>query len=171
MEQKITPFLWFDTEAEEAANFYVSLFNGNPGRKTESKLGSISRYPEEGREVTGKPAGSVMVAEFILEGQTFNALNGGPGVFKMSGAISFVINCKTQEEVDYFWENLSNGGEAGQCGWINHDKFGVTWQVVPDALGKLLSDTDKVKANRVMAAMLKMTKIDISALERAHQGL
>ncbi|MES2059511.1 MAG: VOC family protein [Patescibacteria group bacterium] len=168
--QKITPFLWFDTEAEEAANFYVDLFNGNPAKSMDSKILNISRYPEEGEEVTGKPAGSVMVAEFELEGTCFTALNGGPH-FKLNGAVSFVIDCKTQEEVDYFWDKLSTGGgEAGQCGWINHDKFGATWQIVPDVLGKLLSDPDKDKSARAMAAMLKMTKLDIAALEKAHRG-
>lgn len=161
--QKITPFLWFDTQAEDAAKFYVSVFKN-------SRITNTSYYPEEGQEVTGKPAGSVMVVEFELDGQKFTALNGGPH-FKMSGAVSFVIDCKDQEEVDYFWEKLSaEGGESGQCGWINHDKFGVTWQVVPEALGRLLGDPDKEKAGRVMEAMLKMTKIDISELEKAHEG-
>ncbi len=161
--QKITPFLWFDTQAEEAAKFYVSIFKN-------SKITNTSYYPEEGQEVTGKEPGSVMVVEFVLDGQTFSAINGGPH-FKMSGAISFVIDCHNQEEVDYFWEKLSSdGGEAGQCGWINHDKFGVTWQVVPDALGRLLGDSNKEKAGRAMEAMLKMTKLDIAKLQQAFDG-
>jgi len=299
--QKITPFLWFDTQAEEAANFYVSIFE-------KSKILDISHFPKEAEEASGKPAGSVMVVEFEIEGQRFSALNGGPhfkltpaisfmvhcqkkeevdtlytalsdggkalmpldaypfseryawiqdkyGVswqlifsnkvpkqkivpslmfareyagkaeeamkfyvsifenaeigdisrygtenppnkegtimyadfvlegqqfvvmdsaaahdFDFSGAISFVIDCKTQEEVDYFWEKLGNGGETGQCGWINFDKFGITWQVVPEALGKLLSDPDPVKSGKVMAAMLEMKKIDIQELERAYKS-
>jgi len=162
IDQKITPFLWFDTQAEEAANFYVSIFKN-------SKLGNISRYSKESSEVSGKPEGSVMVIEFELEGQEFTAINGGPH-FKFSGAISFLINCETQEEVDWFWDKLSEGGEKGQCGWINRDKFGVTWQIVPAALGELMSDPDPEKSRRVMEAMLKMTKIDIAALRKAYDG-
>ena len=171
MSQKITPFLWFDHEAEEAAKFYVSVFKNNPAKPAgESKIEEESRYDEAGAAASGRPKGSVMVVSFLLNGQQFTALNGGPH-FKMSGAVSFVINCATQEEVDYFWDKLtSDGGEAGQCGWVNHDKFGVTWQVVPDALTELLGDPDPVKSGRVMKAMLGMTKIDIAGLKKAHEG-
>ncbi len=161
--QKITPFLWFDHEAEEAVNFYVSIFKN-------SKITGINRYTEEGAKVSGQKAGSVMVVSFDLEGQQFSAINGGP-FLKMSGGISFVINCKDQAEVDHFWEKLSSdGGEAGQCGWINHDKYGVTWQVTPEVLGKMMSDPDEEKAGRVMAEMVKMKKIIIKDLERAYKG-
>lgn len=169
--QKITPFLWFDTQAEEAATFYVDFFNSNPGKSQESKITNMSRYGEEGQDVTGKAPGTVMVAAFELNGTPFTALNGGPH-FKMSGAVSFVVDCTTQEEVDYFWEKLSaDGGEAGQCGWINHDKFGVTWQIVPEALSRLMRDDDAEKSGRVMEAMLKMKKIVIADLEKAYQGV
>jgi len=167
--QKISPFLWFDTKAEEAANFYVSVFNGNPRRKIKSKLGKISRYDASGAKASGRPLGSVMIASFSLEGQEFTALNGGM-YFKFSGAISFVVDCKTQEEVDYFWEKLGEGGETGQCGWINRDKFGVTWQIVPSALEKYLSDPNPKKSEKVMQAMLKMTKIEIDGLKKAYDG-
>ncbi len=156
--QKITPFLWFDTQAEEAANFYTSMFRN-------STIGAIARYPESAEGVAGRPAGSVMTVEFELEGQKFVALNGGPQ-FAFTEAISFVIDCVDQTEVDYFWEKFSDGGQPGPCGWIK-DKFGVSWQVVPQALGKLMSDPDKEKANRVMAAMLTMSKLDVAALEAA----
>ena len=156
--QKITPFLWFDTQAEEAANFYVSIFKN-------SKIGVVNRYSEEGAKAAGRPAGSVMIVTFNLNGQDFTALNGGP-MFKFTQAISFVVNCENQEEVDDMWTKLSEGGRTDQCGWLN-DKFGVPWQVVPTALGKLLSNPDPEKAKRVMAAMLKMTKINIAELEAA----
>ena len=161
IQQKITPFLWFEKGAEEAATFYVSLFKN-------SKLGKITHYDKAGAEASQMPEGSVMTVDFELDGQQFGALNGGP-YFKMSGAVSFVINCETQAEVDFFWEKLSEGGEAGICGWINHDKFGVTWQVVPTILPQYLSDPDPVKAQRVMEAMLKMTKIDIAKLQEAYE--
>jgi predicted 3-demethylubiquinone-9 3-methyltransferase (glyoxalase superfamily) len=164
--EKITPFLWFDHEAEEAANFYVSVFNGNPDRKKESKIGTVSRYDESSAKASGMQPGSVLIAAFELEGHSFTALNGGPHL-KFSGAVSFVIDCKNQAEVDYFWEKLTEGGEAGQCGWINRDKFGLTWQIVPSALPKLLNDPDPEKSGRVMKAMLQMTKINISDLEKA----
>lgn len=160
--QKITPFLWFEDKAEEAANFYVSLFN-------DSKILSVTRYNEESANVSGRPAGSVMTVAFRLAGQEFVAINGGPHL-QFSGAVSFVVNCETQEEVDYFWEKLSEGGEEGVCGWINRDKFGVTWQVVPLALPEMLQDKDPEKAKRVMAAMLQMKKIDIGELRRAYEG-
>ncbi len=154
---KITPFLWFNNQAEEAMNFYVSIFRN-------SKVLNVNRYPE-GSPV---PAGTVMTASFVLDGQEFTALNGGIP-FPPSQTISFVVNCETQEEVDYYWEKLSAGGKEGQCSWLT-DKFGVPWQIHPTALGKLLSDPDPVKAGRVMQAMLRMTKIDIAALQRAHDG-
>lgn len=164
--QKITPFLWFDKEAEEAANFYVSIFSERDGK---SKITKTSYYGEEGKEITGQNPGTVMVVAFELNGQEFNALNGGP-IFKLNGAISFVINCESQEEVDYFWEKLSEGGEKGQCGWINRDKYGVTWQIVPTILGELMTDPDPVKSGRVMKAMLQMTKIEIQPLKDAYEG-
>jgi len=153
--QKITPFLWFDDKAEEAMNFYVSIFQN-------SKRGRISRYGEAGPG----PKGTVMVATFQLEGQDFIALNGGPH-FKFTEAISLVVNCETQDEVDAFWEKLSEGGSKGQCGWLK-DKYGLSWQVVPTALGKLMSDPDPGKSKRVMTAMLKMTKMDIQGLQQAY---
>ena len=155
--QKITPFLWFDNNAEEAANFYVSVFKN-------SKLLNIARYGEVGPG----PNGTVMTVEFELNGQEFVALNGGPQ-FKFNEAISFVVNCDTQEEVDYYWERLSEGGEKSRCGWLK-DKFGVGWQVTPTILGKLMADNDQEKANRVMQAMLKMDKLEIEPLQRAYEG-
>jgi len=152
--QKITPFLWFDDKAEEAMNFYVSIFKN-------SKRGRISRYGEAGPG----PKGTVMVATFQLEGQEFMALNGGPH-FKFTEAISLVVNCETQDEVDGFWEKLSEGGSKGQCGWLK-DKYGLSWQIVPTALGELMSDPDPEKSKRVMKAMLQMKKIDIESLKRA----
>lgn len=157
---KITPFLWFDTQAEEAANFYTSIFPN-------SKIKTIARYPESAEEVSGKKAGSVMTVEFELDGQEFIALNGGPN-FKLTEAISFVIRCQTQEEVDHFWEKLTEDGQEVQCGWLK-DKFGLSWQIVPDALGELLSDPDKEKANKVMQAMLQMKKLDIKTLKKAYE--
>ncbi|MDO8263056.1 MAG: VOC family protein [Gallionella sp.] len=158
--QKITPFLWFDNQAEDAANFYVSVFRN-------SKILSVQRYGQEGAEVSGRPKGSVMTASFLLDGQEFVALNGGP-VYKISPAISFVVNCETQEEVDEYWQKLTAGGEEVQCGWLT-DKFGVSWQIVPTQLDKLLSDPDPVKSGRVMQAMLQMKKIDIAGLKRAYE--
>ena len=155
--QKITPFLWFDNNAEEAVNFYTSIFRN-------SKIGQVRRYGEAGPG----PQGSVMTATFQIEGQEFMALNGGPA-FKFSPAISFFVNCETQEEVDELWEKLSAGGEMMQCGWLK-DKFGVTWQIIPKALGELLGDKDPQKSQRVMQAMMKMIKIDVAALKRAYEG-
>jgi len=154
--QKITPFLWFDGKAEEAMNFYTSIFKN-------AKIGSITRYGEAGPG----PKGSVMSATFELEGQQFFALNGGPQ-FKFTPAISFFVNCTTQEEVDRYWEALSAGGEKLQCGWLT-DKFGLSWQIVPTALGEMLSDKDAAKASRVMQAMLNMTKLDIKGLKLAYE--
>ena len=155
---KIMPCLWFNTEAEAAAKHYASIFKN-------SKVGNISRYPNEGQEIHGKEAGSVMTVEFEIEGQKFLALNGGPH-FKFDEAISFQILCETQAEVDYFWEKLSQGGQDGPCGWLK-DKFGLSWQVVPKALPEMLKDGDAQKSGRVMKAMLQMRKIDIAALQRA----
>jgi predicted 3-demethylubiquinone-9 3-methyltransferase (glyoxalase superfamily) len=167
--QKITPFLWFESKAEEAADFYVSMFSKAPGKtKEDSKITQISHYDAAGANASGMPEGSVMTVAFRLAGQDFVAINGGP-YFKFSGAVSFVVNCETQEEVDYYWEKLSmDGGQKGQCGWINHDKFGVTWQVVPTILEKLISDPDPKKSQAVMEAMLKMTKIEIGELQKAY---
>ena len=153
--QKITPFLWFDNKAEEAMNFYVSIFKN-------SKKGHVTRSGEGGPG----PKGTVMSVTFQLDGQEFMALNGGPH-FTFSPAISLFVNCKTQEEVDELWEKLSEGGGKHQCGWL-HDKYGVSWQVVPTALGKLMSDPDPEKSKRVMTAMLKMTKMDIQGLQQAY---
>jgi len=158
--QKITPFLWFDNKAEEAVNFYVSIFKN-------SKIGSIARYGEAGAEVSGRPKGTVMTVAFQLDGQEFVALNGGP-IFTFSPAISFVVNCETQEEVDKLWEKLSEGGEKGQCGWLK-DKYGVSWQIVPTVLGEMLHDRDAEKSERVMKAMLQMNKIDIEGLKKAYE--
>jgi predicted 3-demethylubiquinone-9 3-methyltransferase (glyoxalase superfamily) len=155
--QKITPFLWFDSQAEEAAKFYTSIFKN-------SKMGAITRYGEAGPG----PKGSVMVASFELGGTKFTALNGGP-MFKFTEAISFVVDCETQEEVDDYWNRLSEGGAPQQCGWLK-DRFGLSWQIVPSALPRLLTDPDPAKANRVMQAMLQMTKIDIAGLEQAAKG-
>lgn len=154
---KITPFLWFDTQAEEAANFYISIF-GN------SKILSISRYGEAGPG----PRGSAMTVSFELDGNQFIALNGGP-YFKFNEAISLSVACKTQQEVDDYWQKLSNGGEEGQCGWLK-DKYGLSWQINPTALGEMLSDPDPKKAKRVMEAMLKMKKIDIGKLKEAYNN-
>ena len=161
--EKIAPCLRFDDQGEEAANFYVAIFKN-------SKIMTISRYSVVGQEFHGKPAGSIMSVAFELDGQTFTALNGGPA-FKFSEAISFQINCETQDEVDYFWERLSEGGEekAQQCGWLK-DKFGVSWQVVPIVLPMMISDPDSEKSQRTMAALLKMKKLDIAELQRAYAG-
>lgn len=156
--QKITPFLWFDNQAEEAVNFYASIFKN-------SKIGGVTRYDEAGAKASGRPKGTAMTVEFQLEGQEFVALNGGPQ-FKFTEAISFVVNCTTQEEVDYFWEKLSEGGQEVQCGWLK-DKYGLSWQVVPTILAELLQDKDLVKAQRVMQAMLQMKKLDIGKLKQA----
>ncbi len=157
--QKISPCLWFDSNGEEAANFYVSIFKG-------SKIGSIARYGESGAGVSGRPKGSVMTVSFRLEGQEFVALNGGP-TFKLNEAISFVVNCRDQKEVDYYWEKFTEGGEEVQCGWLK-DRFGVSWQVVPAILGKLLAGKDAKKSERVMNELLQMKKIDIKKLEQAY---
>jgi len=154
--QKITPFLWFDGKAEEAANFYTSIFKN-------SKIGKVNRYGNHGPG----PKGTVMIATFQLDGQDFIALNGGPQ-FTFTPAISFVVNYETQEEVDDLWEKLSEGGRKNRCGWLQ-DKFGVSWQIVPTALPKLMSDPDREKTSRVMQALMQMDKIDIKGLEEAFQ--
>jgi len=153
--QKITPFLWFDGKAEEAMRFYVSIFKN-------SKVGAITRYGDAGPG----PNGTVMVVTFQLDGQEFIALNGGPQ-FTFSPAISFVVNCETQEEVDALWEKLSEGGEKLQCGWLR-DKYGLSWQIVPTVLGEMMQDKDVEKSQRVMKAMLQMTKLDIERLKQAY---
>ena len=160
--QKITPFLWYDDKAEEAANLYCSIFKN-------SRVGTVTRYEEEGAKATGRPVGSAMTVEFELEGQKFTALNGGPH-FKFDEAISFVVNCESQEEVDYFWEKLiADGGAESQCGWLK-DKYGLSWQVVPKILVELLQDKDAEKSKRVMHAMMQMKKIDVPTLKRAAEG-
>lgn len=161
--QRIAPCLWFDGQAEEAARFYTSIFPN-------SRITDISYFGEAGHEVHGRPAGSVMVAAFELDGQPFTALNGGPQ-FRFSEAISLMVSCETQEEVDYYWERLSAGGEeqAQQCGWLK-DRFGLSWQIVPTALLRLMSGPDRARSGRTMEALLQMKKIDIAALERAADG-
>jgi predicted 3-demethylubiquinone-9 3-methyltransferase (glyoxalase superfamily) len=157
--KKIVPCLWFDDKAEEAAKFYVSLIKN-------SKMGSITRYGEEGAAASGRPAGTVMTATFRLNGQEFMALNGGPQ-FTFTPAISFVVNCETQKEIDRLWEKLSQGGQKNVCGWLQ-DKYGVSWQIVPVVLGKMMQGKNAARTERVMKAMLQMTKIDIKALQRAY---
>jgi predicted 3-demethylubiquinone-9 3-methyltransferase (glyoxalase superfamily) len=160
--QKISPCLWFDDKAEEAAKFYTSIFK-------ESKIGDVIRYGKEGYEIHGREEGTVMTVEFEIEGQKFLGLNGGP-IFKFNEAISFQVYCETQEEVDYYWEKLSEGGDekAQQCGWLK-DKYGVSWQIVPIILIKMLKDKDSEKSQKVMKAMLQMHKLDISILKKAYE--
>ena len=159
--QKITPCLWFDSQAEEAAKFYTSIFKN-------SKIEATTYYDEESSKAAGRPKGSVLTVDFQVEGQSFMALNGGP-VFKFTEAVSFVVNCENQKEVDYFWEKLTAGGQEIECGWLK-DKFGLSWQVVPTVMMEMLKDKDAQKSQRAMAAMLKMKKLDIAELERAYQG-
>jgi predicted 3-demethylubiquinone-9 3-methyltransferase (glyoxalase superfamily) len=160
--QKIIPCLWFDDKAEEAVTFYASVFKN-------SKIGDVTRYGKEGYEIHRREAGSVLTVEFEIEGQKFVALNGGP-VFKFNEAISFQVRCETQKEIDFYWEKLSEGGDkqAQQCGWLK-DKYGVSWQIVPIVLGKMLQDKDTKKSDRVMKALLQMRKLDIMALMRAYE--
>ena len=155
--QKIVPNLWFDTEAEEAASFYTSVF-------ANSKITNISHYGDAGP----RPAGTVLTVDFELDGQLFTALNGGPE-FKFTEAVSFLVNCESQQEVDDLWTKLSDGGQEGPCGWLK-DRYGLSWQIIPTRLGELLQDKDAEKANRVMKAMLQMKKIDIQGLEAAYEG-
>jgi len=157
MANKITPFLWFDTQAEEAAKFYTSIFKN-------SKIGAVSRYGEG----TPGPKGSIMTVSFKIEGQEFIALNGGP-TYKFTPAISFVVNCASQKEVDYYWAKLTAGGKPVQCGWLE-DKFGVSWQIVPTVVFKMLTDKNPARSNRVMQAVLKMIKLDIKKLQEAYRG-
>jgi len=157
LKQKITPFLWFDNQAEEAVKFYTSIFKN-------SKVGNVSRYGEAGPG----PKGSVMTMTFELDGQQFTALNGGP-VFKFTEAISFVVHCETQAELDGFWEKLSAGGQEVQCGWLK-DRFGLSWQIVPTALSELMQGGDPARSQRVMQALLQMKKIDIETLRKAYAG-
>ena len=161
--RKITPCLWFDDRAEEAARFYTSVFPS-------SRIGRITRYGDAGREIHGRPAGSVMTVAFEIEGQTFTALNGGPH-FTFNEAISLQVMCETQNEVDYYWAKLGEGGDpkAQQCGWLK-DRFGVSWQIVPTALLELLGDPDSERSQRAMTAMLGMKKLDLAALRRAYDG-
>jgi predicted 3-demethylubiquinone-9 3-methyltransferase (glyoxalase superfamily) len=160
--QKITPCLWFDDKAEEAAKFYASIFKN-------SRIGDVTRYGKEGYEIHGREAGSVLTIDFEIEGQKFVALNGGP-IFKFNEAISFQVHCETQKQVDHYWEKLSKGGDeqAQQCGWLK-DKYGVSWQIVPNVLGKMLQDKDAKKSERVMKALLKMRKLDIMILRQAYE--
>ena len=163
ISSKIAPCLWFDNQAEDAANFYTGIFK-------DSKIVAVSRYGEAGQEIHGQKPGTVMTVAFELEGQSFTALNGGP-VFKFNEAISLQITCESQEEVDHYWNKLTAGGDvnAQQCGWLK-DRFGVSWQVVPKVLIEMLLDTDAGKSQRAMSAMLKMKKLDIAELKRAYEG-
>jgi predicted 3-demethylubiquinone-9 3-methyltransferase (glyoxalase superfamily) len=161
VKQKICPFLWFDTQAEEAAKFYTSIFG-------DSRIKRISRYGKTGHETHGREAGSVMTVEFEIAGQTFVALNGGP-YHKFNEAISFQVSCVTQEEIDRLWSKLCDGGEESHCGWLR-DGYGVSWQVVPSVLPELLTDADRAKSERVMAALMKMKKFDVATLQRAYLG-
>jgi predicted 3-demethylubiquinone-9 3-methyltransferase (glyoxalase superfamily) len=157
--QKITPCLWFNDQAEEAMRFYVSIFEN-------STVGRVTCYGEAGAKVSGRPKGSVMTATFEIEGQEFMALNGGPH-FTLSEAVSFIVKCDTQKEIDTFWEKLSEGGEKGDCGWLK-DKFGLSWQIVPTVLSDMMQDKDADKTNRVMQAILQMKKLDIARLQEAY---
>lgn len=159
--QKLTPCLWFDDKAEEAATFYVSLFK-------QSRIRNITRYGESGAEVSGRPKGSVMTVTFEIEGQEFVALNGGP-MFKFTEAVSFMVKCETQKEIDEMWEKLSQGGEKGQCGWLK-DKYGLSWQIVSPVWDEMLQDKDAKKSERVMKAILQMKKPDINKLKHAYEG-
>ncbi|MBX4206339.1 VOC family protein [Candidatus Parcubacteria bacterium] len=159
--KKITPFIWFDKNAEEAANFYISLF-------PDSKITALTHYDKAGAEASKMPEGLVMTVSFSLSGTDFMALNGGPH-FQLNGAVSFMIECDTQEEIDHFWYAFADGGKEIECGWVV-DKFGMTWQVVPTILGRYMTDPDKEKAGRVMKAMLKMKKLEIEPLQRAYDG-
>jgi predicted 3-demethylubiquinone-9 3-methyltransferase (glyoxalase superfamily) len=156
--QRITPNLWFDDQAEEAAKFYTGVFK-------DSKISTIARYGSAGPQ----PAGTVMMVDFELDGQQFTALNGGPADFKFNEALSFIVNCASQDEVDYFWQKLGEGGEEGDCGWLK-DKYGVSWQIIPTAMNEMISDPDPEKSRRAMQAMLQMEKIDIATMERAYLG-
>jgi predicted 3-demethylubiquinone-9 3-methyltransferase (glyoxalase superfamily) len=161
IKRKVTPFLWFDTQAEAAAQFYTSIFDN-------SRIVRVNRYGKAGREAHGMEAGSVMTVEFEIEGQALVALNGGPH-FKFTEAFSLQVSCETQAEIDYFWSKLSEGGEESRCGWLK-DKYGLSWQVVPAALPQMLMDADRAKSERAMGALMQMKKFDIAALQRAYSG-
>jgi predicted 3-demethylubiquinone-9 3-methyltransferase (glyoxalase superfamily) len=162
-KQKISPFLWFDSQAEEAAKFYVSVFSKRKGATKKSKIEAIAKYPDA---IAGKPKGSAMVVSFTLEGQEFVAMNAGP-IFKFNESISMAVNCKTQEEVDYFWNKLTaDGGEESMCGWLK-DKYGLSWQVTPIQLNKMIMDKNVRKANKAMQSMMTMKKIDIATIKKA----
>ena len=160
---RITPCLWFDSQAEEAANYYVGIFKN-------SKIKNIGRYGEAGKENHGKPPGSVMIVEFDLDGQAFTALNGGP-IFKFNEAVSLQVSCKDQAEVDYYWEKLGAGGDpnAQVCGWLK-DKYGLSWQIVPDVMSKLLSDQESAAGQRAMTEMMRQKKLDIAKIQKAYDG-
>jgi predicted 3-demethylubiquinone-9 3-methyltransferase (glyoxalase superfamily) len=157
--QKITPCLWFDKNAEEAAKFYASIFRN-------SKISAITRYGDAGSKASGMPRGTVMTVSFKLFGQEYLGLNGGP-IFKFSPAVSFIVNCKTQKQIDRYWKKLSEGGQPSQCGWLT-DKFGLSWQIVPAEIGKMITSKDPKKSERVMAALMPMTKIDLKTLKKAY---
>lgn len=159
--QKVTPCLWFDDKAEEAARFYVSLFK-------HSKVRQITRYGDAGAEGSRRPTGSVMTVTFEIDGQEFMALNGGP-IFKFTEVVSFIVKCETQQEIDEMWEKLSQGGKTGPCGWLK-DQYGLSWQIVPTLLGTLMQDKDPEKTNRAMKALLHMEKLDIQRLQQAYEG-
>jgi predicted 3-demethylubiquinone-9 3-methyltransferase (glyoxalase superfamily) len=159
--QKITPCLWFDDKAEEAAKFYISIFKN-------SKLGQVTRYGDSGSQISGKPKGSVMTVTFEVEGQEFVALNGGP-LFKFTEAVSFMVKCESQQEIDEMWSKLSEGGEEGPCGWLK-DKYGLSWQIVVPEWDKMLRDKDSEKSERVMAAILQMSKPDMQRVQQAYEG-
>src|SRR5215475_5203674 len=161
IKNKITPCLWFDSEAEEAAKLYTSIF-------ANSQIKSVSRYTEAGREKHGRTPGSVMIVEFELEGQTFTALNGGP-LFRFNEAVSFQVMCETQDEIDRFWTRLSEGGQEGQCGWLK-DRFGLSWQIVPSGLPQMMTNAKGEQLERVMDAVMKMKKLDVAALRQAYAG-
>ena len=159
--QKITTFLWFDSQAEEAASFYVSIFKN-------SRIVGVTRYDDESSKAAGRPKGSVMTVVFELDGQVFTALNGGP-LFKFTEAISLVVNCESQKEVDYFWDKLTAGGQEVECGWLK-DRYGVSWQITPTALLEMIADKDPEKSRRTMKAMLSMKKLDVEVLKKAYDG-
>ena len=161
-KQRITTCLWFDSNAEEAVQFYTSIFK-------DSRITGLARYGESGSEASGKPKGTVMTISFELQGREFLALNGGP-TFTFTPAVSFIVKCETQEELDTYWEKLSGGGEIQQCGWLT-DKYGVSWQIVPSILGEMMQGKDAEKTNRAMKALIQMRKIDMGALKKAYEGL
>jgi predicted 3-demethylubiquinone-9 3-methyltransferase (glyoxalase superfamily) len=168
--KRITPCLWFDSNAEEAAKFYTSIFNDAPGKKGASKITNISHYGESGSKASGRPKGSVMTVLFELQGQEYMALNGGP-MFKFSEAISLMVMCESQEEIDYYWKALggAGGGEDSVCGWLK-DKFGLSWQIAPTAMNEMMQNGDPKQQERMMSALMGMKKLDIAALQKAYEG-